>query len=419
MRRLTTTAVALAWLALAAGPVAAGTGVPSRMHTWGRGSWSWFGDPRAVYVQAQYDETFVGWLGWNGAVTIGAYDPQFGLMRTHIIGHLFHDDHSAPSIFVEPDGRLTAFWSGHNGQQMNYRTTLRPEDISAWGPEGHVKSSIPGHLGFTYPNPIMLGDEADRLYLFWRGRDYSQDYATRTLAGQWSPARRLIYQPGQRPYVKYDSNGTNTIAMAFTNGHPRETLTSVYFAEYRDGMLRGASGRLIARLGAGPIRPDRGDLVYNGNATHVPSWVWDVALGRGDRPVIVYATFPRRPYSDYWYARWNGRRWVSHFLTFAGPTISPGTIEYEYSPGITLDHSNPSIVYLSRKAPGGGYEIQRWTTSDGGSRWQVRTVVPADGIDNVRPVVPRDGGPIELLWLRGDYRSYTTYRTSIAFLSAR
>jgi BNR repeat-containing family member len=409
--------VGLAWLVCVA-PVGAGQLAGGRIVTWAHGSWSWFGDPRAVYVRGQYDETFIGWLDWAGHVTIGAYDPRFGLMQTHVIGTLFHDDHSAPSLFVEPDQRLTAFWSGHNGQTMDYRTTLSPQDISAWGPVGHIRSSVRGRNGFTYPNPVMLGDEGDKLYLFWRGRDYSQDFATRALGGGWSPARRMIAAPGQRPYVKYDSNGTDTIVMAFTNGHPRERITSIYFAEYRAGWLRGASGRLIAPLGVHPIAPQRGDLVYDGAAHHVSGWVWDVALDHHRRPVIVYATFPSKRNHEYWYASWNGSRWVSHFLTAAGPSISPGTIEFEYSGGLALDHSNPSTVYLSRKV-GSGWEIERWTTPNGGYSWSHTVVVPSGGIQNVRPVIPRGGGPLQLLWLRGHYGSYTAYGTSIAFLSGR
>lgn len=216
--------------------------------------------------------------------------------------------------------------------------------------------------------------------------------------------------------MKYDSNGTNTIVMAFTNGHPRNVLTSIYFAEYRDGWLRGASGREIKRLGTGPIRPDQGDVVYDANRSGVHSWVWDVAIGHRGRPVIVYATFPTNADHAYWYAQWTGTRWVSHFMTDAGGSISPASIEYEYSGGIQLDHSEPGIVYLSREVAG-GWDIERWVTDDGGAHFSHRVVVPADGLDNVRPVVPRGGGPIQVLWLRGEYRTYTTYRTSIAFLT--
>jgi BNR repeat-containing family member len=388
----------------------------SKLVVWGHGAWSWFGDPRAVYVQSPQPITFVGWIGWNGDITIGEYDPRFGLMRSHVVGHEYHDDHSVPSILVEPDNQLTLFWSGHNGSKMYYRTSAGPEEIASWGPLEHVSSSIPGVNGFTYPNPMTLSDENDRLYLFWRSANYSQAYETRTSSGKWSQARELISQPGQRPYVKYATNGTNTIAMAFTNGHPRNVLTSIYFAEYRDGWLRGADGRPIKRLGTGPILPDQGDVVYNARSNGVHAWVWDVALDPAGRPVIVYATFPSNNNHAYWYAQWTGTRWVSHLLTRAGGSISPTSIEYEYSGGIALNHSDPGIVYLSRQMKG-GWDLERWVTKNGGRTFSHSVVVPADNLQNVRPVVPRGGGPIQVLFLRGEYNTYTTYRTSIAFLT--
>jgi len=150
----------------------------------------------------------------------------------------------------------------------------------------------------------------------------------------------------------------------------------------------------------------------------VSAWVWDIAFGSHSRPVIVYATYPSKGNTQYWYANWTGHRWVSHFMTNAGGSIAPTTIEQQYSGGITLDHSDTNIVYLSREVDG-GFDLERWTTDDGGHRWQHTTVVhAAKGLDNVRPVVPRGwtNGPMGLLWLRGDYDSYATYKTSIAYL---
>jgi BNR repeat-containing family member len=383
----------------------------------GRGSWSWFADPRAVVVDHPYDETVAGWIDWHGNVTVGALDPGCGVEQLHVVGHLFHDDHGAPAILVEPDGRLTVFWSGHNGQMMDYRTTLRPGDLRGWGPVRRIRSGLRGALGFTYPNPVLLAGERDKLYLFWRGADWSADYATRGLDGGWGPARKAIHNPGQRPYVKVASNGSDTIALAFTDGHPRELKTSIYYVAYRDGWLRHANGRPIARLGSGPIRPRQADLVYNAAKDHVAAWVWDVALDSRGRPVIVYATFPSIRNQAYWYADWNGKRWLSHFMTFAGPSISPGTVETDYSAGIALDHADPSIVYLSRKTRGSS-EIEKWVTANGGYSWRHSTAVRAEGVGNVRPVVPWGAGSegLGLLWLRGRYGSYTTYRTSIAYL---
>jgi hypothetical protein len=389
---------------------------PGRMGSLGRGSWSWFADPRAVRLSSPYRETVSGWVDWRGGVTVAALDPACSTETTHVVGRMFHDDHGAPAFVVEPDRRLTVFWSAHNGRKMYYRTTLRPGDVSAWGHEHEVRSRLRGGLGFTYPNPVMLPKEGNRLYLFWRGADWSADYATRGVDGRWGAAHELIRNPGQRPYVKVSSDGSDTIALAFTNGHPRETRTSIYYAACGSGWLRHADGRRIARLGAGPIRPAQADVVYDGSRSGVSAWVWDVAVDAGGRPVIVYATFPSTRDHVYWYARWTGQGWSSHRLTTGGPTISPGTIEGQYSGGLVLDHENPSILWVSRKLRG-SFALEKWWTSDGGAHWRHVTVIRTRG-GNVRPVVPRgpqDGQP-QVLWLHGRYRSYSEYRTTVDYM---
>ena len=405
MKRLAA-ALTLAW-ALPA------TAAHAQVVTWAQGSWSWFGDPRAVQVGAA---TFVGWIDWSGRVTVGELDRDSGASRAVVIARVYHDDHSDPSILVEPDGRLTLFWSGHNGGHMYYRTTLNPGDISAWTAVRTLQQGIRGPDGFTYPNPVLLPAEANRLYLFWRGADWSADFATRTAGGNWSGARELIRSPGQRPYVKVADNGSNLIGLAFTNGHPRDVPTSVYYAAYRNGSLWRPGGTWITRIDRAPIAPRQTSLVYDATKTHAPAWPWDVAIGRDGRPVIVYATFPPGAQHVYWYARFDGRRWISYELTRAGGSISPGTIEQQYSGGVALDHTQPATVYLSRQVHG-GWQIERWSTPDGGAHWRRSLVVPADGTENVRPVVPRGytGGPIGLVWLRGVYGTYTDYKTSIAF----
>jgi hypothetical protein len=368
------------------------------------------------------ERTFVGWISASGQVMVGMADARSGILQDEAIGQLPADDHGSPAILVEPDRRLTVFWSGHNGPGMYYRSTRRPEDIDSWGATHTVRSGLSGGQGFTYPNPVMLAREHHRLYLFWRGADWSATYATRSLGGSWSAARKLILQPGQRPYVKVDSDGRRTIAIAFTNGHPRERVTSVYYMGYRRGSLWHASGRRIASLDAGPVVPSQADVVYDGRRRGISGWLWDVAIGSRRHPVVLYATFPAPNHHQYWYARWNGRRWVSHFLTDAGPSISPGTIEQQYSGGMSLDHNDPSTVLLSRKFSG-HFRIERWHTPDGGGSWQRRTLI-AEGHDAVRPVVPRGprGGAVPLLWLQGHYGSYKDYHTSIAlrwFVKAR
>jgi putative BNR repeat neuraminidase len=167
--------------------------------TWARGSWSWFGDPRAVHVGGPTGPTFAGWIDWSGDITVGAFDPRFGALREAVVGHAYHDDHSDPSLLVEPDERLTVFWSGHNGAEMYYRTTLLPRDINTWAPTAQVRQDIPGPDGFTYPNPVLLPAERGQLYLFFRGADWSVDFARRTQGGRGAARTSRSARPGNGP----------------------------------------------------------------------------------------------------------------------------------------------------------------------------------------------------------------------------
>jgi hypothetical protein len=411
---IASSATAVAQLAPTAAPARAASLPASTpaVTTLGQGSWCWFGDPRVVELGGV---TYVGWISWQGAITIAEYSPAGGVLGSDVVGRAYHDDHSSPSILIEPDGTLTIFWSGHNGAQMYERTSAAPAEITRWGPEQAVPVHLPGGRGFTYPNPLLLRNDGNNLYLFWRGADWSADYATRTPAGNWGAARRLIVSKGQRPYLKADAYGGNEIGLAFTNGHPRNVLTSIYYAEIHHGSLWHANGRWITRLSDGSITPKQADVVYDAQKTKVPAWVWDVAFTGTGHPVIVYATFPTPTEHLYWYATWTGTHWVSHLLTDGGGSISPNGIEYEYSGGIALDHGDPSNLYLSRQVSG-GWQIERWSTHDGGARWTHQVVVPAGGTDNVRPVVAR-GPKTELFWLHGAYNTYTTYRTSVRGLA--
>jgi hypothetical protein len=99
-------------------------------------------------------------------------------------------------------------------------------------------------------------------------------------------------------------------------------------------------------------------------------------------------------------------------MTAAGGTIGT-SLEPYYSGGVVLDHEDPSIVYLSRQTGGGGYDIEKWITPDGGRTWESHAITSAS-TRNVRPVVPRHHSPdLEALWVSGDYRFPNRYDTGI------
>jgi BNR repeat-containing family member len=397
-------------------PVSAADALPLReRELTPSGAWTWFGDPRSVYHEGAHRRTFTGWVSQGGSIQVASFDHDTGQrVIATLKARLQVDDHNNPSILIRPDGHLLVFWSTHAGPTMWYRRSARPEDIGAWEPERTFPTNTPGSGGFTYPNPMQLSAEGNRLYLFWRGGNMNPTLSTiETGAGTWSRARTVISNPGQRPYVKYASNGRDTIAMAFTEGHPASLQTSIYFAAYRAGALRRADGSVISTMADLPIAPTEGEKVYD-RRTNGKAWVHDVALDADGHPVIVYATFPTNADHRYRYARWNGSGWTDRELVRAGGSMSTSTSQPNYSGGISLDHEDPSTVYLSRKV-GGVFEAEVWTTPDEGATWSSRPLTSGSVRGNYRPISPRGqtGDSHDIVWMHGGYVHYTNYQTGL------
>ena len=386
----------------------------------GDGAWCWFGDPRAVTFTGTYagahTRTYVGWVDIEGDIKVSSYDHATGARTTAVLqARLNKDDHANPSIQVRPDGRLVVYYSRHVGPSMHYRVSTNPEDVTSWQPPQTVPTNSPGIRGYTYPNPIRLADEG-RTYLFWRGGNYNPTFSTQNDGETtWSPARTLIRIANERPYAKYDSSGGDTIHVAYTNAHPAEYEdVNIYYARVRAGKVERAGGAQVGTLDA-PIAPADGDVVYNGSE---PAWVHDVAADASGRPVIVFASFPSATDHRYHYARWTGSAWEVNQITPAGGSFREDGGSPYYSGGLTLDHEDPSRVYLSRRTAPGTWQVETWTTPDGGTSWS--SEVLASSGKNVRPVSPRGmsatGGDMSVLWMKGGYPSYTTYDTAIQAL---
>ena len=157
----------------------------------------------------------------------------------------------------------------------------------------------------------------------------------------------------------------------------------------------------------------QGDKVFDPS---VPTWIHDVAVGPGG-PVIVFASLHSPTDHRYHYAHWDGSDWIVEDITPAGGTFREDGGSPYYSGGLTLDHEDPSRVYLSRQVGAGLWRIEMWDTADEGANW-TPTIISVDEGKNVRPVSPR-GMPsafdddLRVIWMRGAYPSYETYQTSI------
>jgi hypothetical protein len=315
------------------------------------GAWSWFGDPRAVYHEGAHRRTYTGWVSRDGSVQVASFDHDTGQRTIATLkARLQIDDHNNPSILVRPDGRLLVFWSTHAGPTMWYRCSARPEDVSAWEPERVFPTNTPGSRGYTYPNPVQLSAEGNRVYLFWRGGNFNPSFSTLDGGSStWSPARTLILNPAERPYVKYGGNGVDTIAMAYTQAHPRSGRTNIYYAAYRAGALRRADGSVISTMANLPIAPGEGEQVYD----------WETS----------------------------GNAWV---------------------------HDDPSTVYLSRQVggrfeaevwttPDGGATWSSRPLTSGSALNNYRPVSPRG----------QRGDDHSVVWMHGAYPSYSSYQTGL------
>ena len=393
------------------------------------GAWCWFADPRAVYNKAAHERIYAGWVDSHGSIWAGSLDIKTGQKIEMKLYHEFEkDDHANPSLLVLPGGRLVVFYSAHGGTEdkgLRYRISKKPENILEWGEETLLDTNTGGPRGFCYPNPFRLSNERGRIYLFWRGGNFKPAISWTDDLENWVPARTLIASDQNnnvRPYTKFASNGKDRIHVAFTDGHPRnEPTNSIYYACYRNGAFFRADGTKITDLADLPLKHKEADLVYDGKATGVRAWIWDVAADRRNRPVLVYSRLPETTDHRYHYARWNGKNWEDYEICAAGPWFPEtpeGKTEPEphYSGGVVLDPGDSNVVYLSRRIEG-VFEIEKWTTQDGGKTWKPEALTSNSDHHNVRPFVirnqPRNKKP-HVLWMSlQKYVHYTDYQASI------
>ena len=406
-------------LALLARPVAASDGnLPGPVNTSRQlvpdGAWSWFGDPRAICVGSR---TVLGWVDRQGNICVGQLEHPTGAFQSTVLhAALEIDDHDNPTFLVRPDGRLQAFYCPHATWPLFTRTTLVPGDASAWGPETVLSLDD----AYTYPNPIVLPDEGNRYFLFWRDTDFKPAMATSSDGVTWSAKRQLLEAgQGNVAYVKQAAN-SRRIHFAFTNNHPESSPhTDIYHAYYEAGMFYRANGTVIRSEAALPLQLSECDKVYDSVAQNAGAWIWDVAIDAEQRPVIAFATFKTSSSHFYHWARWNGTSWIDREVCAAGGSIEGSGDDPYYSAGIVLDPETPNLFYLCRpQGVGGPWELERWVSLGNGATFSSLALTSGGYEKNMRPVVPRrrNEAYAAVLWMRGSYFSYTSYATELAVL---
>jgi len=387
------------------------------------GAWCWLQDPRVVFVKGKHTRTYAQWITHDGRLQIGAYDHGSGSTEIHTLKeHWDHNDHNVGSFLVLPDKRIMVFYTRHNKYGIFSQTSSKPENIKQWDDEITISNTE----RISYSHPVYLKKEK-KFYLFWRGPSWKPTFSTSLDGKIWSKPKVLIQDKGKeskkiRPYLKVISDGKSSIHFAFTDGHPRdEKQNSIYYMRYEDGSFFKTNGSLIGKIDILPIIHRKSELVYNGNSKG-RAWIWDIALDDKGLPIIAYTRLPTKTDHRYCYARWTGTEWLDTEITSAGKWFPQTPVweqeaEPHYSGGIALDHSDPSILYLSRLVDK-TFEIEQWNTPNMGKNWYSKPLTSGSKSLNVRPVVPRgySGNSPHVLWMSGSYQHYTKYRTGIKLL---
>jgi hypothetical protein len=422
------------------------------------GGWCWFEDERAIVTGGKL---IVGTIASGrtdprrkGDVEVISYDLTTGATSRHTLLHTddpaqkkhWMDDHNSPAFLVRTDGRILAMFSQHGPEAaIYYRISAKPNDPSSWD---ELKTVVPSPTSrVTYSNLHLLRKEnfgKGRIYDLFRGlhASFKPSYMTSDDFGEsWTPGNVFVDVPLQfkhRPYVKYASDGEDTIHIAYTDGHPRDFDNSIYHVFYRGGQLHRSDGTPIRSLREGLKTPEEGTRVFAGDAKNV-AWISDLHIDRAGRPYLAFsvqkdsAGLPSGQGGTdhrYHYAYWNGTKWVDSEVAYAGHRIYAGEDDYTGLP--CLDPHDPEVMYISTNAdPSTGqplisaadgkrhWEIFRGTRGAAG-RWTWTAITRDSTEDNLRPLVPIwPGSRYALLWLRGTMRSYTDYRFEVVGMIAK
>lgn len=405
------------------------------------GAWSWFMDERAV---VQDGKLIVGSMRAVGNAQSGRDDPNWGNVEVAVLDidsgktdrvvlhpHFEQDDHDNPALLSLPDGRLLAVFTRHAVERKVFYRISEPHNPLEWGPLREIETpgeDAPPFSGSntTYSNVFRL--KSGRLINFYRGFNYDPNYMTSDDGGEtWQLGGRLLAgRDGYGPYMKYAFDGDETIHFVATEDHPRNYDNNLYHAYLRNGEIYASDGSPLGPLSnTTDTKLTAWDLtkVFAGGPDDV-AWMVDLELDAKKRPCVISSVqkdgrdlsrkqggFDHR----FHYARWDGERWQSHEIAYAGSRLYPG--EDDYTGLAAIDPRNSNVIYISTNAePTTGepliskadgkrhHELFRGETGDDGATWTWTPITANSTVDNLRPIVPKwDDRRTALVWMRGRY----------------
>lgn len=398
--------------------------------------WCWFQEPRAII---QNDILLIGGVAGNGPgeAVVGIYDIDEEMItgRTVVAPRFDHDDHNSPAFYARADGSVLTVYARHSTENKHYYRISGSDDFLEWGEQLEKAYAYP----VTYMNLLKLEDE-QMLYNFYRGIDWNPTFTTSRDEGlTWSKEQHFIQnevEGYQRPYARYAGNGKDTIGVSFTDAHPRQFGNSLYFAAFRGGNFYKVDGTFIKSLEKdGPLRSSEAEKVYQGSgngfraadlSAENSAWILSLTLDEKGYPHLGYVVYLSNMDHRYRIASWNGTGWIDREVAFAGTRLYD--LESSYTGLLTLDSADPNHVVISTDvnpktgvALGGKHQIFRAHIRIEDNResinWEQLTNDPAQ--HNIRPLIVPGDNKRAIVWMRGQYNSYTDYYVdAVGFIEA-
>ena len=388
------------------------------------GAWCWFADPRALHYESEdgsIDATYIGYIDYHGNIKAMQIDHKKNCRTEVLVRSWFQpDDHDNPAFLVLPDKRVMIIYSRHTDEAcFYYRISRKPGDITCLGEEKRLATAN----NTTYPNPFIMSDDPDHIYMCWRGIGWHPTVAQMSMPDAnddirftWGPYQ-MVKSTGARPYAKYISNGKDKIYLAYTTGHPDNEYPNWLYCDafdVNDKCLYDIKGNKLSEVEKGVFNVQRND----GYAKAYPftvvdktsdrrDWLWNMAFDKTGKPVIAMTKINKEKTShDYYYAKWDGEAWQKTFIVNGGGHFhQTPNVEMCYSGGMAVDRDNVNDVYCSVPV-NGVYEIVKYTMSDDGSKVVAsKQVTQGSEKNNARPFVIEGTkkGKGHLTWMNGDY----------------
>lgn len=426
------------------------TGKP--LHGRANGSLCWFAEPRAVSAQSK---TWFGYSrplsinGGYGNCCIGEFNHTTGLTTEFIIKANalgYNDDHSQPSFLIRPDGRLVAFYCNHGDTAIHMRVSVNAYDATVWGAEADIVTDVDPDNVITYPSPVMLSAQSNKIYVFYRGIAQGLTCITSTdLAAATAPASSgaamgtvtwsspavwiaTITSPTDKGvYHKVWSDNVSRIDFACTNATPRSLVPGLTLKDVRHFYWDGTTARASdgAALAAFPLTTNAMTAIATSAApdSYGDIWVWDCFRDAASGTVhVAFVRFLSDSDHRYYVARWDGQIWSkAEIPNTATQRMCVTTNQPQYTHGICFDPDKPGVVYLAIGDMTASV-LYRLVTLDNGATWSRLAISSPDlageryvGV-NYRPFVPRnrDGTKCAVMWNRGTYDDTSTQFPSIA-----